>query len=566
MKRLPFVPLLALAASCGFYRPDPAGREGELPELGGGETASFRSLADAALEALYSAFPERATADGVHDHDNRLGDWSRAGVDARAASLRRHLRRLEALALDVLPEASYYDALQLISRFRAELFDLETVRSWERDPGHYRRVISDALYPLAALGFAPVERRRGLAEGRLGDVPGLLAAARANLANPPRIFTEIAIEDFGGLLAFVRDGLPQAFGDPKNGEFAEARKDAVEALTAFLAWMKAELLPKSAGAFALGAEAYRTKLLHEEMIETPLDVLLDRGYALLRRTREEMKAAAGARAPEDVLKEAAKDHPPAEKLLDETKALLAELKRWASTVATLPEEDDVRVIETPAFRRSTSFASMQTPGPFETAAKEAYYAVTLPDPGWTEDRKAQHLSFFSRPSLALISVHEVWPGHYAQNLLARHAPTRVRKALGSAAFSEGWAHYTEQLYAESVPAVRLIQLKMALLRVCRYVAALEMHTRGMSVEKATEFFMTEGLLPAAAAEREARRGAVDPLYLVYTLGKAEILRLRDDWRNATGGSLKDFHDALLRAGHPPLKIARMILLEGRRGP
>jgi uncharacterized protein (DUF885 family) len=233
---------------------------------------------------------------------------------------------------------------------------------------------------------------------------------------------------------------------------------------------------------------------------------------------------------------------------------------------TLPEGDDVRVVETPSFRRSTSFASMAVPGPFETTAREAYYAITLPEPGWTEDRKEQHLSFFSRSSLALISVHEVWPGHYAQSLLARVAPTRVTRALGSAAFSEGWAHYAEQLYAETAaPALRLTQLQMALLRVCRYIAALEMHTRGMTVEKAAEFFAREGLLPPAAAEREARRGAVDPLYLVYTLGKADILRLRDDWRNATGGSLKDFHDALLRIGHPPLKLARMMLLEGRRG-
>jgi uncharacterized protein (DUF885 family) len=300
------------------------------------------------------------------------------------------------------------------------------------------------------------------------------------------------------------------------------------------------------------------------MVDAAPQVLLDRGYALLRRTREEMKLAAGARAPEDVLKEAAKDHPPAEKLIDETKALLDQLRRWASTVATLPNEDGVRVVETPSFRRSTSFASMSTPGPFEASAKEAYYAVTLPDPSWTEDRKAQHLSFFSRPSLALISVHEVWPGHYTQALLAREAPTRVRKALGSAAFSEGWAHYTEQLYADAVPSLRLTQLKMALLRICRYIVAIEMHTRGMSVEKAAEFFMTEGLLPAAAAEREARRGAVDPLYLVYTLGKLEILKLRDDWRNATGRSEKEFHDALLRCGHPPLKLARRILLERRR--
>lgn len=564
--RRSFAPFLALALSCSVYRPDPEGNEGAMPDLQTPEAASFRSQADAALEALYSAYPERATHDGYHEHDNRLADWSRDGLDRRVASFRRHLGRLEALPAEALPAASFYDVLQLRARFRAELFDLETLKAAERDPGVYRRAISEGLYPLAATAFDSVDRRRGFAEGRLRDVPRILAAARANLGTPPKIFTEIAIEDFAGLLDFVRDGLPKAFNDPKNPEFLDALKGAVEAFTSFNAWLKSDLLPRSTGAFALGAEAYKTKLLHEEMVETPLQTLLDRGYALLRSTREEMKLAAGGRAPEDVLKESAKDHPPAEKLIAETQALLENLKRWASTVVTLPEEGSVRVVETPSFRKATSFASMWTPGPFETSAKEAYYSVTLPDASWTEDKKAQHLSFFSRPSLALISAHEVWPGHYAQNLLARQAPTRVRKALGSAAFSEGWAHYTEQLYAEATPALRLTQLKMALLRICRYIAALEMHTRGWTVEKAAEFFMSEGLLTPAAAEREARRGAVDPLYLVYTLGKLEILKLRDDWRNATGGSAKDFHDALLRLGHPPLKVARMILLEGRRGP
>ncbi len=556
-------PLLAAAVSCSIYRPLPEGSEGLLPDAGGEPAASFRSLAEAALAALYAAHPERATLDGVHEYDGSLGDWSRGAVDGRAASFRRHLARLEAIPLDALSDEAYFDALLLDSRLRAELLELDVVRGWQRNPGHYRGIISEGLYSLAALRFATPERRCRLATLRLFDVPALLAAARVNLEAPPKLFTEIALEDVAGLISFVKTELGPAFGTARDAAFAEAQKTAVAALEAFLEWMKKELLPRSTGSYGLGAKIYAEKLLLEEMVDTPADVLLDRGYALLRRTQEELQRSAGGKTPGEALREAGKNHPPAEQLLGETRALLAGLRTWAATVVDLPPAEEVTVQETPSFRRSTSFASMQLPGPFETAAKDAYYSMTLPDPGWTEERKAQHLSFFSRPSLALISVHEVYPGHYAQFLLARNAPTLLRKALGSGAFSEGWAHYAEQLYAESEPSVRLLQLQMALLRICRYVVSLEIHTRGMTVEKAADFFVAEGYQTRAAAERESRRAAVDPLVLIYTLGKEEILKLRDDWRRATGGSAKDFHNALLRLGHPPLKIARGLLLEGR---
>ena len=534
-----------------------------MPDLRGDESASFRSLADAALAALYAAYPERATFAGIHDNDAQLGDWSRAAVEGRISSFRRHLGRLEGLPLASMPDEGYFDALLLAARLRAELLELEEVRRWQRDPGHYRAVISEGLYGLAALRFGTPERRRAMVVSRLRDVPVILSSARANLVEPARLFVEIAIDDFGGLLAFLKNDLPRAFGDAKDAAFADALKLAVANLELFIEWLRKDLLPKASGSYALGADLYARKLLHEEMVETPIDELLGRGVELLKQTQERLKEAAGGKAPEEALRASAQDTPPADRLLDETRALLGGLRRWAATVVDLPDAPDPTVQETPAFRRSTSFASMQLPGPFETEAREAYYSITLPDPSWTADRKAQHLSFFNRPSLALISVHEAWPGHYAQVLRSRNAGSRVRRALGSGAFSEGWAHYCEELYAEAQPAVRLQQLQLALLRICRYVVALSIHAKGMTVEQAADFFVKEGLQTRAAAEREARRGAVDPLYLVYTLGKSEILRLREEWRAKTGGTALDFHNALLTLGQPPFKLVRMMLVQGR---
>jgi uncharacterized protein (DUF885 family) len=237
----------------------------------------------------------------------------------------------------------------------------------------------------------------------------------------------------------------------------------------------------------------------------------------------------------------------------------------------LPSDADCKVRETPEFERSLSFASMQIPGPFERVAKDATYFITLPDAAWPSEKKEQHLSFFNRYSLPIISVHEAYPGHYTQFLATRRCPSKVRRVFGCASFSEGWAHYCEELYVDEAhraePAPRrhrIQQLYLALQRICRYIVGIEMHTKGMTYEQGVEFFVNEGFMERTNAEREARRGTMDPTYLVYTLGKMEILKLRDDYRRATGKSLREFHDEFIRHGYPPLKIMRMILL-GRVG-
>jgi uncharacterized protein (DUF885 family) len=247
--------------------------------------------------------------------------------------------------------------------------------------------------------------------------------------------------------------------------------------------------------------------------------------------------------------------------------LLAGLKRWASTVVDVPPDADCKVQETPEFRRSLSFASMEIPGPFEKVARDAYYSITLPDPAWPSEKKEQHLSFFNKYSLPIISVHEAYPGHYTQFLIVRDCPSKVRKVFGCGSFSEGWAHYCEELYVDeahqgepSPPRYRIQQLSLSLLRICRYIVGIEMHTKGMTYEQGVEFFINEGFLERVNAEREARRGTMDPTFLIYTLGKMEILKLRDDYRRATGKSLREFHNEFTRHGYPPLKIMRMILL------
>jgi len=309
------------------------------------------------------------------------------------------------------------------------------------------------------------------------------------------------------------------------------------------------------------------------MIDTPLAALLRDGERELRRTQDEMRAAAEEVAPgrdvRDALRALGRERPSADGLVGEARSELDRIRAFVRERRLLapPAGENLIVAETPAFRRALGFASMDAPGPFERAASESYYYLTPPDPSWDARRREEHLSFFNRSALPLVSIHEAYPGHYYQLLAARRTPSRVRAALGSASFVEGWAHYCEQMMIEEgfgggSPKLRLAQLHAALSRLCRYVVSIRMHAQGMSYEQAAEFFAREGYLERANAEREALRGTLDPTYLVYTLGKMEILKLRDDYRLSRGDSFRlgEFHDRLLSYGMPPVKILRLALL------
>ena len=562
---------LLLLGGCAYYAPQGGPDAGVLPDARKAQSEVFQSFATAYIDWNYSVHPAWATADGIHDYDGQLGRWSREAIESMGLSLDRYLRRILAIDPAELDNDSFYDYAVLRGQIAAAQFNLTDVRGWENNPSFYRAIISQGLSTLASRAFDTIDRRMALATERLKQVPEVLRAARDNLANPPRVYTEIAIEEFSGTHSFLGSGLTEAFASVRDetlrARFADAQKRAQDALETFIDWMRRDLLPVSTGSFALGAERYRQKLALEEGIDLPIDELLRRGSELLRSTQEDLKRAAGDRPVRQMLRESSRDHPTAETLIPKTQAMLAELKAWASTVVDLPPGPVCKVQETPAFRRSLSFASMETPGPFEKVAREAFYSITLPDPSWPPERQEQHLSFFNRYSLPLISAHETYPGHYVQFLDLRGVSSKVRKAFGCASFSEGWAHYCEQLYVEQMPgapaALRVHQLQLALVRICRYLAGIQMHTRGMTMEQAVELFVNDAYMERAGAEREARRGTADPTYLVYTLGKQEILKLRDEYLRRTGATLAEFHHALLETGAPPLPIARAMLFGER---
>ncbi|HUP04136.1 MAG TPA: DUF885 domain-containing protein, partial [Bryobacteraceae bacterium] len=398
-----------------------------------------------------------------------------------------------------------------------------------------------------------------------------------NLKNPPRVYTEVALEQLPAISGFFAKDVPAAFQqvtDPAlKAQFQQANQAVLSAIEDYRSFLQNDLLPRSNGDFRISADNYRKKLLYDEMVDIPLDRLLDIGMADLRRNQSEFDRVARQidpqRTPEEILKSLEADHPSADKLLSSFRNTLGGLRDYIAQhgIVTIPSTAQPTVEETPPFMRALTTASMDTPGPFELVAKEAFFNVTLPDPSWSPQESEEYLEGFHRGTIVSTAVHEVYPGHYIQFLWLQQAPSEIRKLLGCGSNSEGWAHYTEQMmldegYGGGDLMLRLGQLQDALLRDARFVVGIRMHTGDMTPEQAVAFFVNEGRQVRPVAEKEAKRGTSDPTYLVYTLGKLEILKLRDDYRKKKGSefSLRDFHDAFLRQGFPPIKIVRQALL------
>jgi uncharacterized protein (DUF885 family) len=454
---------------------------------------------------------------------------------------------------------------------------LETIRYWETNPDLYSSTASNAVFVVMSRTFAPPEARLKSAIERELAMPKLLAAARTNLKNPPRIFTQVALEQLPGIISFFEKDVPLAFQGVKDAalldRFHRANEGVIRELRSYENYLKTDVLPRSNGDFRLGADTYRKKLLYDEMADVPLDPLLQIGYDDLRRNqqmlRETAKKIDPSKTPQQILADAGKDHPAPDKLLDTFQNTLGNLRDFVRQhhIATIPSEVMPKVEETPPFMRALTFASMDTPGPYEQVAKEAYFNVTLPEKTWTPQQIEEHMEAFNRGVIISTAVHEVFPGHYVQFLWIHQAPSKVRKLIGANSNIEGWAHYSEQMmidegYGGNNLRLRLGQLQDALMRDARYIVGLEMHTGKMTFDQGVDFFVKEGMQTRTNGERETKRGTSDPTYLYYTLGKLEILKLREDYRKARGAafSLEEFHNRFLSQGTPPIKIIRRVML------
>lgn len=536
----------------------------------------FHDLGERYIKAVFDFAPIQGTIAGLHEYDSHQPDLSGEAIGARIREIHSFSRELAAINPGELDADDAFDYRLLRSAVEGEVYKWEEEQDHLRNPLWYSRTLD--VIPFLARDYAPLEERVRAAIGYLNNTPRAIQAARENLRpNVPRPFLTIALEVYEGMVAFYDKDLPATAAklgsDGLKADLESARHTARGAVVGFLQDLKERYLPDASDDFAIGAEKFYRMLIAGEMVDLAPETVLSVGERDLARNLEAARQVARqidpGRTPRDIMETLKRDHPSAEELIPYTRALLEEIRQFLidRDVVGVPSEIRPVVEPTPQFQR-WAFAMMETPGPFERVATEAFYYVTPPDPDWPTEKQDEWLTAFNRTLLKGISIHEAYPGHYVHFLHINHRTRgKLRQLLHSYASTEGWAHYTEEMMMEvgfggHDPRLHLAQLEEALLRNCRYICAIKLHTQGMTVDEATKFFMDNAFMEETPARKEALRGTFDPGYLNYTLGKLMILKLREDLKARRGAqfSLRQFHDALLLYGAPPLPLARAAML------
>jgi uncharacterized protein (DUF885 family) len=549
--------------------------------------ADFNKLALDYIGGYLAARPLQGVALGLHQYDGKIGDYSRLAIDAEVERLKRFQDQFKKIEAGKLGKQTDIDRRILLAAIAGELFQIQDMGIFEKNPMTYARAIDINLY--IKRDFKPLEDRVRDIVTIEDQTANIMTAGKTNLADVlPKPYVELAIQVANGSADFLEKDLAAAVKDvtdePLMAAFLDANKKAAAALRDYAAWLTKEKLPKATSEFALGATKYQQMLANTELVDLPPDKILAIG---LQHLKEEQEAFANAakiidpkKQPIDVFKEIQNEHPKPGELIPDVAKDLDQIRQYVLDhhIAAIPSDVRATVTPTPQFDRATTFASMDTPGPFEKKATQAYYYVTPVEENWTEKQKNEWLTSFNYYTTDVTSIHEAYPGHYVQFLHLNASPaTNVEKIFGSYAFIEGWAHYTEKMMLDEgfgsppnpnpeqkvrAAKYRMAQADEALLRLCRLCVSVKMHTQGMSVAEGAKFFHENCYYEEKPSLSEAMRGTFDPGYLNYTLGKLQILKLRDDYKaqEGAGFSLEKFHNDLLDHGMPPIRLLREILL------
>ena len=537
----------------------------------------FPHFVDDYLAYLYEVYPSQASLDGVHLHDDLLEDLSRSAIDAHVRALAGFGRRLHQIDPTTLPPTEQVEHKIVAANIEARMHDLDEVRQWERNPQIYADILGISLAGQALFAYAPEPERARRVVSKLRQIPRIVQAARDNIKDCPGIFVKVGLESWRGALKFIETDLPRAFTGLDDlhilGDLADTSTEAAVAINGFIEYLESDLAPRAKASFRLGRERFEQKLKLEEGIGVGADRLLTIALRELHEVQEEFRSVAGrlnGGDPVEAWRHAKEEHPAPGDLVSVAQAQVKELGEFLQrqNIVTVPNAEPVVVAPSPDFYRR-AFASMWTPGPFESKPSRAYYYLTDVDRTWPAERQKEHMRDFNIPTLWNISIHEVFPGHFLHYQHLRQVESKVRKStlFAPSSFVEGWAHYCEQMMGEAGfrrndSAVKLGQLAEALVRLARFVVAIRLHCEDLSVEQGMRFFRDEAFLEEATARREAERGTFDATYLVYSLGKLMMLKMRRDYKEQQGSkySLRAFHDAVLGQGNAPFWAHRQLLL------
>jgi uncharacterized protein (DUF885 family) len=568
--------LVALVATSCRGTSDPAVRP----------VSSFGAFVDDYLDQFARRHPSIAAGNGLHAHDGQMEDFSASAIASEIEWFRSVRQKLDALDPTPLSADERVDRRILQGIVDGWLLDLDTVKTWTRNPMIYASAISDGVHNLMTMESSPAAARMQQVTSKLNEVPRLLQSARENIHQPPRVFVERAVVMFRGAANLIAQDLPLAFPDANDQALTAASDSARRAIEDYATELETKVLPSADGRFATGTTAVEARYRAEELIDVPAATLLVIGERELAKSRAEFEAVAERvkpvtprRSALEVWASVLKDHPrrgelavAAQRTVDELFAFVRERR-----LVDLPPGERVVVAAAPPY--DLGLASMHSSPPLEVHPVKSYYYVTDAQADWPPERQDAWLQKFNYATLADITAHEVVPGHYVHSLFMRRTPGKIRRIwIGLNPFpqpssgQDGWAHYAEQLVSDEGfkredPRYRLAQTSEALTRICRLIAGIRLHSGEWTIDQAAEFFEREAHLPAPAARQEATRGTYDPTYGGYFLGKLAAFKLRHDYAAALGDrfNLREFHERVMTNGIAPWWAQRQLLLPGDTG-
>ena len=552
------------------------------------EDDRFQKLAKDYIEGLLQANPEYATSLGDHRFDDKLTDYS---DEAEAKELKRakdFRQQLEAFSdLTKLTGPNRVDIRLLKDNIDNEIFGIEELKEREWNPLLYNESLANSLYLLVARDFAPPEKRAASIKARLEKIPAVIAQAKANLKNPPQVYTETAIDQTQGAISLIKEGLNETLDKvPKaKAELAPLQEKTIAALDDYKTWLKNDLLPRSTGDFRIGADKFRKKLRFALSSDMSMEDLMKAARTDLEQTQkaiyetalplykkqfpnaDEATLADRKKVTAAVLDKLAEQRPTDDTIVGYSKAVLKEATDFvkAKNLVTVPTTP-VDIVVMPEFKRGQSIAYCDSPGALEKNGK-TFFAVAPTPNDWTPERKTSFFREYNNFMIRDLTVHEAMPGHYLQLAHSNEfkAPTLVRAIFQSGTFIEGWAVYTEQMMAEAGyggPEVKMQQLKMRLRVICNAIIDQSIHAGNMSEQEALDVMMKEGFQQEGEAVAKWKRARLSSSQLsTYFVGVTEHLAMREQAkaRDGTKFDLKKYNDTVLSYGSPPVKYVREMM-------
>ena len=540
------------------------------------ENAAWDAHVARFIEAGFVANPVAAVYAGRHEFDGRLPDLSAAALRRDVARLESEQARTQAFNPAGLSTDRQREREYLTAALDVDLFWRKEAEWPYRNPAFYLGLIDPEIY--LSKPYAPLDQRMRAYIAYAREIPRVAGEIRANLRTPmPAPWIEYGVNTFGGFASFYSADVAPVFADVKDPalqkQLAAANADAAKAMQGLADWLASER-PRATKDFALGPKLFSRMIAATEQVDVPLQRLEEIGRADLERNLTSLREVCARYTPGKSLRECADEansHKPAGGSVAGARRQLPELRAFVAQkgIVTIPGPEQALVDEAPPYN-AQNFAYIVTAGPYEKKNVPSVYYIAPPDPRWTPEDQAKYVS--GEGTLLATSVHEVWPGHFLHFLHVNRNPSKIAQLFQSYAYTEGWAHYAEEMMVEQGLREgnlewRIGQLLSALKRDVRYVSAIGLHTQGMSVAESEKLFLDSALIDPGNARQQSLRGTYDPAYLNYTLGKLMILKLRADWmaRQGSKASLREFHDQFLSYSGP-VPLVRRLMLGENAGP